>query len=527
MAYKGGQEITVNTHVKNNQSQPAITTLTDGGWIVTWASYGQDGAENGIYSQRYDADGSTHGGEKQVNASTPGNQFMPDVAGLDDGGWVETWSSKNKHSGYEILEQAYNANGSKRGGETHVNSFIGGDQDNSHISALSDGGWVVTWQSEGADGDGNAICERAYNANGTARTGEIIVNSVTTSDQFDADVASLKGGGWVVTWASYGHAGDFSGIYQQVFNANGTTMGGEVHVNSHTAENQYKPAVCVLRDGGWVVTWESQDQDGSGYGIYQQRYDADGSEHGGERRVNSHTASEQDTSDVAALSNGGWVATWESDGQDGNASGIYAQAYHADGSKDGKEFLVDTHTNSEQLDPAVTALAHGHFVISWQSYDRDGDLGAICQRVFKPDHASAKSEPAGQSAIAGGKGDDTLVGTDHDDIMHGRGGNDTLSGKAGADILNGGTGSDLLVGGAGNDVFIFRTGSGNDAIRDFVSGDKIDLSHFSATTNFVDLVKNHMEQIGADVLIDQAGGDTLIIRHVLVDNLHASDFIFT
>jgi hypothetical protein len=108
-----------------------------------------------------------------------------------------------------------------------------------------------------------------------------------------------------------------------------------------------------------------------------------------EKRVNTHTASDQDTPDIAALSDGGWVVTWQSDGQDGSVYGIYAQAYHADGSKDGKETRVNQHTNSEQLDPTVTALKHARFVISWKSYDVDGDEGAIMQRVFSPEQVHA------------------------------------------------------------------------------------------------------------------------------------------
>ena len=34
-----------------------VITAADGGYVVTWSSYGQDGSEWGIYAQRYDAAG--------------------------------------------------------------------------------------------------------------------------------------------------------------------------------------------------------------------------------------------------------------------------------------------------------------------------------------------------------------------------------------------------------------------------------------------------------------------------------------
>ena len=50
--------------------------------------------------------------------------------------------------------------------------------------------------------------------------------------------------------------------------------------------------MAALADGGFVVTWTSDGQDGSGYGIYGQRYAADGTAVGSEFRVNQITATE-------------------------------------------------------------------------------------------------------------------------------------------------------------------------------------------------------------------------------------------
>ena len=45
--------------------------------------------------------------------------------------------------------------------------------------------------------------------------------------------------------------------------------------------------------GNFVVAWTSTSQDGSGYGIYAQRYDSGGSPLGGEFRVNTLTSGSQ------------------------------------------------------------------------------------------------------------------------------------------------------------------------------------------------------------------------------------------
>ncbi|MDH6059449.1 DUF4347 domain-containing protein, partial [Chrysosporum bergii ANA360D] len=49
---KVGSEFQVNTYASNAQANPSITTLKDGGFVVTWQSDVQDGSGNGVYGQR-------------------------------------------------------------------------------------------------------------------------------------------------------------------------------------------------------------------------------------------------------------------------------------------------------------------------------------------------------------------------------------------------------------------------------------------------------------------------------------------
>jgi serralysin len=91
----------------------------------------------------------------------------------------------------------------------------------------------------------------------------------------------LGDGGWLVTWSSYGQDGSGEGVYQQRYAASGAKVGIETQVNTDTKGHQSSPDVTALSDGGWVVTWNSRDEDGSGYGIHQQRYDAVGNPVGG------------------------------------------------------------------------------------------------------------------------------------------------------------------------------------------------------------------------------------------------------
>jgi Ca2+-binding RTX toxin-like protein len=158
------------------------------------------------------------------------------------------------------------------------------------------------------------------------------------------------------------------------------TGSAETRVNTTTAGDQSYPSVAALSDGGYVATWMSSYQDGSGNGIYAQRYDATGNTVGSETLVNTTTAHTHFPS-VAALSDGGYVVTWMSV-QDGSGWGIYAQQYDQLGNAVGGEIPVNITTANDQLYPSVAALSDGGYVVTWMSYLQDGSQGGIYMRAF-------------------------------------------------------------------------------------------------------------------------------------------------
>jgi hypothetical protein len=95
----------------------------------------------------------------------------------------------------------------------------------------------------------------------------------------------ITGGKFVVTWQSNNQNSESgNGIYGQIYNSDGSASGSEfkVHTTTYNATStgptdKGNPSVSALKDGGFVVTWESFDQDApSTYGIYGQRFDSYG-----------------------------------------------------------------------------------------------------------------------------------------------------------------------------------------------------------------------------------------------------------
>jgi hypothetical protein len=94
------------------------------------------------------------------------------------------------------------------------------------------------------------------------------VNTWTADDQWDPSITSLSNGGFVVVWTSLGEDGSDYGVYGQRFDANRNKVGSEFQVNTWTKDYQWYPSITSLSNGGFVVVWESPGQDGSDYDVY-------------------------------------------------------------------------------------------------------------------------------------------------------------------------------------------------------------------------------------------------------------------
>ena len=171
-------------------------------------------------------------------------------------------------------------------------------------------------------------------------------------------------------------------MFAQRFTTRGNTDGFECRVNTKVKGNQNAPALAALNDRGFVVVWASGGQDGSGYGIYGQRYLASGNKMGEEIRINTTTALDQTQPAISSFDIGGFVVIWASKNQDGSGQGIFGQAFNSDSSRASGEFRVNTTTIRNQWQPAVATLNDNTFTTAWTWLSADGSLEGIYGQRF-------------------------------------------------------------------------------------------------------------------------------------------------
>ncbi len=154
-------------------------------------------------------------------------------------------------------------------------------------------------------------------------------------------------------------------IFSQSFGENGSPTGFPSMVNHCKIYDKKNPHIAMDEWGNYVVVWQSWMQDGSGSGIFGQRFLADGRRNGGGFKINTYIMGSQENPVVSMNDQGNFVVVWE--GENNNSDNIYAQRFNADGNKVGKEFRVNALVNKIQNNPSVSMNNNNNIVVVWQS----------------------------------------------------------------------------------------------------------------------------------------------------------------
>jgi len=193
----------------------------------------------------------------------------------------------------------------------------------------------------------------------------------------------------VVVINSDGHSGRLAKGF--AYEVETILLGSEFRVNTYTTRDQFLSSVGVDAGGNFVIVWESNGQDGDGRGVYAQRYDADGTPLGEEFLVNTKTDGSQHLPSVGMSTSGNFVIAW-----DDSCSTIYAQCYDSNGVRLGDEFQFRQDAAPLQYGPQVEINESGNFIIVWVANydDRGGRERDIYARKF-----SADGTPLGEAFL--------------------------------------------------------------------------------------------------------------------------------
>ena len=143
---------------------------------------------------------------------------------------------------------------------------------------------------------------------------------------------------------------------------------------------------------------------------------------GTELQVNTYTTGAQDSAELAATPDGGFVVVWSSEGSSGTdqfGRSIQARRFAADGVPAGAPFQLNELTTWEERAPQVAMDADGEFTVAWSRFYSSPGGGSFHTSVRRFDAAGSPQTPefvvaadgeyAGNPDLAGFPGGEFMV----------------------------------------------------------------------------------------------------------------------
>jgi Ca2+-binding RTX toxin-like protein len=525
---KVGPEFQVNTTTLGNQMDSQVAVLADGRFVVTYNDFGSGSGR--IRARIFNADGSQAVAEFSPTSGLLFGQNDPDVTVLSDGRFVISYTDGHAIGGgvidRDIRAMIFNADGTTSVASFAVNAGVARDQFDSRVTALSGGRFLVTYSDDvtpsGASDQG-IIRGRIFNANGTPATADFQISTFSHGQDKDSHITALADGRFVVTYSDFNQVpASYIGwdIRARVFNADGTPASAEFVANANPLYFQQESDVAALSDGRFIVTY-TDDTAFSG-GIYARIFNANGTQSVAAFKINTTNGNLRD-SNVAVLADGRIAITFVEWGNGTNE--LKVRIFNADGTSAIPESVVATSTFFI-LDSTITAKSDGTFVITYTDYTgvTEGTNSAgIRAQIFDP---RLFDGTAGADTITGGSLADYINGGAGNDVFFGRAGNDILNGGLGADYLDGGDGFDMAsyrdatagitvalydssrnTGEAAYDAYVSIEALQGSSFNDILLGDSTaNVIYGGSGDDYIDGVG------GADYLYGEAGNDQFNLR---------------
>jgi len=380
-------ETTVPSNNLKDQTHSDVAMDSLGNYVVVYRSFGDTGDSANhanIYARLFDKDGIPIGTEFRVNNQIYHDQKSPSLSMQHNGEFVVAWEGKDVASDKNtIWLKRYDGNGNvllndaivaQDGTETFGDFTVS----NPDVAINEMGSQAIVYQRNYDNefigktvmmklfGDGDDLLNLHELG---SNNGSYYLPKVAMSDfGIFTGVFTSYLGNTLPPNNSFGFA-----ITKQSFAPNGVKIGFEEYVNTSFTNGQIAPDIAMDATGNALIAWTevTTTDDGEIKGRY---YDPSGNASSGVISINTFTTGEQSLKKVAMDDSGDHIVTWESDGQDGDGSGIFSQYFDRNLIKRGDEFRVNTIASGDQLAPSVAINDLTNVTFTWHEMRTDYDV---------------------------------------------------------------------------------------------------------------------------------------------------------
>ena len=366
-----GAEITADESASGAQVNPSAAVLTNGFVAMVW----DDGGD--VTFRIFDSAGAAQTSQQALHSS----QFTEngDIAAMNTGSFVVMGTfEENRDIGGGFFQdvtvqgfQRYDDSGNTIGSFTEVTSYYQPGFAGHSVTTLGSGFIVVT-----ADGNGG-MSYQGYNSAGSANGVSGTLNSMFSDDGV-LETVELSNGNIATVY------NDGSDLQIALINSSGDEiLSTELDEFDLGTTGAVSFDIGAIADGDLILTWET-----SGGDIQAQRIDVTGTTNGGTSialngsafTVNTDTSGTQSNPSIDTFSDGSYIVTWESTGNDG----ILGQRFDSGGNAVGAETTLHAGSGASHDLPVVLALsgdsATGSIVVVYEDGNdiafRTGSLSA-------------------------------------------------------------------------------------------------------------------------------------------------------
>lgn len=435
-----------------------------------------------VLGRIYGADGKPDGKVFQINDKTEGGQGQIDLTLLKNGNVVVAWTDGPAITDFDIDARAAIVSPK---GQIVVKDFelaknTDGEQRLPQVDALKNGGFQAAWMDE-QDGYGDRWFTQAFNANGKKVGPELPLETDGGEDAnliaLDNGVNILAGNMWntdIFAWSGVKTEQPYpSSDLKVLVDRDTQTIPGEGHTGFESdaaAAGANRFAVIRQDASGVKLSFYQADPKGNNGKVDVKPYEVAApvnASQGNDVTLWDFTA--DNTSDYASvptyfrpftelveLKGGNLLAVWsvvtKGDSDSTARFSIYAQAFSGEGTPLGDRQEVESNLKpSAQIGinwPFAAQGKNGDIFIGYTiETDRNGtgtreiSGGTYQLNLPKPD----MKETNGDDVLYGSAKADKITGGMGDDVVYGFGGNDVIDFSTGKDRVFGGTGNDIFV----------------------------------------------------------------------------------